>query len=108
MPRFKVSQNQKQFNTLMSLLEYEGEVNKRAVEAINMHATNPVLFKKVKSIENITESDNFDWNSLFEGNVHSQLYTLEIIEAILMGDGDSGFMTNWVTNFVAIGGLQQL
>jgi hypothetical protein len=91
----------------MSLLEFDGEVSKKAVEAINMHATNPVLFKKVKSIENFTsESENFDWDSLFEGsNVHSMLYTLEIIEAMLMGDSDNEFMKNWITNFIAIGGL---
>lgn len=109
MPRFKVSQNQTQFNLLMSLLDLEGEVNKRAVEAINMHATNPVLFEKVKSIESVPTDQAFDWDSLFEGsNVHQMLYTLEIIEAMLMGDADSAFMTSWIKNFIAIGGLQQL
>lgn len=109
MPRFKVSQNQNQFNLLMSLLDLDGEVSKRATEAINMHATNPVLFEKVKSIENLSTDEAFDWDSLFDGsNVHQMLYTLEIIEAMLMGDGDSSFMTNWIKNFIGIGGLQQL
>lgn len=108
MPRFKVSQNQTQFNTLMSLLDIDGEVTKRAIEAINMHATNPILFQKVRSIEKHDQAEKFDWDSMFDGNVHSQLYTLEIIEAMLNGSGEISFMKNWVTNFIAIGGLQQL
>lgn len=67
MPRFKVSENQKQFGTLMQLMSFEGEVSKRATEAINSYVTNPVLFKKVMQISNDSKEDaEYDWSSIFD------------------------------------------
>lgn len=72
MPRFKVSQNQKQFGTLMQLMSIGGEVSKRAAEALNSHVTNPVLYKEVLKIESDSSQDqNYDWGTIFDkSNVH--------------------------------------
>jgi hypothetical protein len=43
MPRYAVGKNEKSFNLLLSLLDYEGEIASKASEIVGTLATNPVL-----------------------------------------------------------------
>jgi hypothetical protein len=51
MPRYAVGKNEKAFNLLLSLLDYEGEVASRASEAVGALATNPVLHQRVLQLD---------------------------------------------------------
>ena len=106
MPRYRVAENQHQFDVLISLLDFEGEVASRAMEIIRMLATNPVLYERVHSLG----EPGFSWSSIFDDtNVHKMLYALEIVESILaLDDFNSQENWSWLSRFVTFGGLQEL
>lgn len=109
MPRYKVAKHSKQFDSLMSLLVYGGIVSERALEVLKMLVTNPVLHSRVMSLDSSEGSQEFRWSEIFdETNVHKMIYSLEIVEAILLQKEDESQTADWVKRFVDLGGLQEL
>lgn len=106
MPRYKVAENQGQFNSLVAVLGHDGEVGQRALEVLRMLATNPVLHRKVLSLSGTGCGGVFSWSEIFDdSNVHKMLYSLEIVEAILVRDEDEHESREWIKRFVTLGGL---
>lgn len=69
----------------MSLLSMDKEVSSKASELINCLITQPNLLAAVKKLE--SDNDNAVWDQLFDqSNVYRTLYSLEIIEALLISD----------------------
>jgi hypothetical protein len=61
------------------------EVSSKASELINCLITQPNLLAAVKKLE--SDNDNAVWDQLFDqSNVYRTLYSLEIIEALLISD----------------------
>ena len=105
MPRYKVAENQQQFDALLSLLDCEGEVAQRAMEVVRMLATNPVLYERVQSLKGADPEAGFSWAGIFDDrNVHKMLYALEVVEAILARD-DGEQSLDWLRRFLSLGGL---
>lgn len=87
LPRYKIARNEKQFDMLLSLLEFHKEVSQRALEVIKMLVTNPVLSSKVLSLDLRESSGEFNWCDIFDsGKAHKMLYSLGIVEAVLARD----------------------
>lgn len=88
MPRYTLSHNQDQFDTLMALLDRKDESSYQVWELIRMLATNQKIYDEVISIENaVSAKGDIDWKVFFDGNsVYRQIYNLEIIEAIMEDD----------------------
>ena len=106
MPRYKVAENQTLFDLLLSLLDYEGEVGSRALEAINMLTTNPVLYRNVLSLNGTSIEEKFNWSLIFDDtNVHKMLYSLEIVESLLLRDENEEESRDWARKFIILGGL---
>jgi hypothetical protein len=56
---------------------------------IRMLATNPSLYDSVYKLDSGDKETEFSWNSIFDStNVHKMLYSLEIVEAILLKEQD--------------------
>lgn len=54
---------------------------------IGMLATNPTLYDTVYKLDSEESETKFSWSKVFDSNnVHKMLYSLEIIEAILLKD----------------------
>ena len=97
MPRFKISKNEKYFDTMLSLLDQIKEVAKPVSESFQILATNPILYNKVVSLEKA----NGSWEGIFDSsNLHKMLYSLEIVEAILLRDQNEISTASWVKKFV--------
>ena len=80
-----MSSNEQYFEILMSLLSMDKEVSSKASELINCLITQPNLLATVKKLE--SNNDNAVWNQLFDqSNVYRTLYSLEIIEALLISN----------------------
>lgn len=80
-----MSSNEQYFEILMSLLSMDKEVSSKASELINCLITQPNLLATVKKLE--SNNDSAVWNQLFDqSNVYRTLYSLEIIEALLISD----------------------
>ena len=77
MPRYKVASNEVQFDILLQLLDLQKDVEQRAIEMIQMLVTNPRLQNEVLNL-------GTEWSKV--DNEHKMLYSLEIIEAILVRD----------------------
>lgn len=94
----------------MQLMSIGGEVSKRAAEALNSYVTNPVLFKEVLKIESdSSQEQEYDWGTIFDkSNVHQMIYSLEIIQALLVGQNDKDRIKKFILSFVGKGGLKQL
>jgi hypothetical protein len=61
------------------------EVSSKASGLINCLITQPNLLETVKKLE--SNNDNAVWNQLFDqSNVYRTLYSLEIIEALLISN----------------------
>lgn len=106
MPRYKVAMNERYFDCLLSLLDFHKEVNARAFEGINQLATNPIIYEKVLQLDNA--QDNFSWGQIFDStNVHKMLYSLEIVESIIVKDQNIMETHAWIKRFLELGGLEE-
>lgn len=78
----------------------------RATEMIQMLVTNPKLYESVLWIGH---KDGFQWSQIFDyNNEHKMLYSLEIIEAILVRDQHKQTTLNWLIKFVELKGFEEL
>ena len=104
MPRFKIANNEKYFDALLSLLDHIKEIAKPVSDSLHILATNPILYNKVVSLEKTNDS----WEGIFDsGNLHKMLYSLEIVEAILLRDQNEISTADWVKKFVELDGLEE-
>ena len=62
MPRFKITKNEKYFDTMLSLLDHIKELAKPVSESFQILATNPILYNKVVSLEKSNDS----WEGIFD------------------------------------------
>ena len=130
MPRYKCALNEKYFDSLIDLLQYDPEVASRAREVIVTLATQPFLYSVVSKLEFTTSEgkvmedeaepaspSKVDWSSIFDSdNVNKMLYSLEIVSAILVGYTDTEktpseiveSMVSWVRRFLDLRGLQEI
>jgi hypothetical protein len=92
MPRHRLSHNQAQFDTLMSLLDRNDGTSEIVWSLIRMLETNQSIYQKVLSLtidsdEKLEENPQEFWQKFFSsGSIYKQSYISEIIEA-LMEDG---------------------
>lgn len=86
----------------MSLLSMDKEVSSKASELINCLITQPNLLAAVKKLE--SDNDNAVWDQLFDqSNVYRTLYSLEIIEALLISDEkkeNESEYPSWLQRFI--------
>lgn len=74
-----------------------------------MLATNPILHNKVLTLDGASGVKGFSWSDIFDdSNVHKMLYSLEIVEAILVRDDNEQEGCEWIKRFVTLGGPQEL
>jgi len=109
MPRYKVAMDEKWFDSLIGLLGVHDEVARVVRELIQMLATNPILHNKVLALDRSDSQKAFAWSDIFDAsNVHKMLYSLEIVEAILVDDTDEQRTHAWVKRFLELKGLEEL
>ena len=74
--------------------------------------TNPVLHSKVLALGATADDESpsrFDWTEIFDAeNEHKMLYSLEIVEAILVSDHQGHKTLDWVKRFLQLQGLVEL
>ena len=76
---------------------------------INMLATSPILYNRVLNLDKDYVDREFSWSHIFDGsNVHKMLYSLEIVEAILVRDQEKRTTFDWVNRFLELKGFEQL
>jgi hypothetical protein len=66
-----------------------------------MLVTNPKLYEGVINLDG-------EWASIFDTNEHKLLYSLEIVEAILVRDQSSKSTKDWLTKFIELKGFEEL
>ena len=76
---------------------------------IRMLATNPTLYQTVYQLDSENSDTEFKWSKVFDStNVHKMLYSLEIVEAILLKEEDESKTHEWIKRFLNLGGFQEL
>lgn len=81
MPRYKLSSDQKSFDSLFRLLGLHSEVAKEASGLIKMLCTNKVLYQRVLKLTNDPE---FSWDNIFDQkDTYKTMYALEIIDSLI-------------------------
>lgn len=111
MPRYMIANNEAHFDILMSLLDMHKEVSSRSLEMVEMLATCPILYDRVISLNGEREGgeQDFNWAQIFDAsNVHKMLYSLEIVEAILVRDQGQTTTKGWLGKFLELKGFEQL
>ena len=92
MPRYKISKTQEYFNSLMSLLDKDGQVSEASWNLIQMLSTNPEIYTQVLELKGTKEeaSGKVDWAKFFDSHsIYRLLYTLQIVEAVMEeGEGE--------------------
>ena len=99
MPRYKIAACGERFYLLLSLFDLIQDVSLKAQELTKMLVTNPILLDKILHFEK--HDSEFSWSDLLsQENTHKLLYSLEIIEAILVRDLPDMSTKAWTRAFV--------
>jgi hypothetical protein len=87
MPRYTLSHNQAQFDTLFGLLDRQDSTSQQVWELIRMLATNHKVYQHVLNLD--IKGSQEDWKTFFEsGSIQKQNYAHEIIEALMEDNED--------------------
>lgn len=91
MPRYTLSANQEQFQTLLSLLDRNDESTEDVWDLIRMLATNQQMYDEVLSLSAAQQADGVNWARVFEDrSLYRQIYKQEIIVAVMEASSGSG------------------
>ena len=83
MPRYSLSANQSQFDTLFSLLNRIEEYSVDVWDLVRMLNTNKQIFTQILSLKNETEGE-IDWSTVFgDSSLFKKIYKQEIIMAVM-------------------------
>ena len=85
MPRFKISQNDEKFGSIIKLFDLQSEVSKEAQSLTKMICTNQKIFWNILKLNQRTEEDGpFSWDMIFdETDIKVTMYSLDIIDSII-------------------------
>lgn len=82
LPRYRLSHNEKFFNTIFNLQDLDNSIAREAFHFIHLITTNPVVYHDLLS--SIIGSDTINWNTKLDNkNVYRLIYSLEIIESFI-------------------------
>ena len=86
MPRFSISANQSQFNTLFSLLDRNDSYSKEVWDLVRMLNTNRQTFTQILTLSK-DGANGVNWAKVFEDeSLYKQIYKQEIIMAVMERD----------------------
>lgn len=90
LPRYILSNEQKYFDTLFSLLDRTDGSSQEAWNLIQKLVTNPTIYSKILNL-NVEKKENgeFDWDTLFDTkSIFKLLYMFQIIESMIEEGGE--------------------
>ena len=118
MPRYKIANNQKYFDTIYSLpnMLTKSDALKSANVVCSMLCTKMSIIHDVFWLNDRPQGKGpFKWDMIFSDDIHATMYTLEIINSILKNDStmaddpsyEEVFLNkeDWIERFLKQGGI---